>query len=136
MIQRLTHGFTSSEYKLNELQQGEFRQYEHRMIPSAHSYQEMVQKKNAVLLSLYVARNKGGGAKSRQTLLEFFKEVTKDKPSNNAKLSLRIGSLFNPTSPLTKLQEIDIESYYAVLKEQVQEMLGSWHDASTLVRGN
>ena len=37
----------------------------------------------------------------------------------------RIGSLFNPCHPLTKLQETDIDSYYAVLKDQVREMLGA-----------
>lgn len=46
---------------------------------------------------------------------------------------MRIGSLFNPESPLTKLQETHIESYYTVLKDQVREMLGSWKEADTLV---
>ena len=89
-------------------------------------------KKNTLLVALYLARNKGGGAASRQTLLEFFKENTKQEDSRNARLSLRIGSLFNPKHPLTKLQDTAIESYYEVLKEQIREMLGAWHDTDTL----
>ena len=77
----------------------------------------MQHKRNTLLVALYLARNKGGGAKSRQTLLEFFKENTKSNDSKNANLSLRIGSLFNPKHPLTKLQTTDIESYYTVLKD-------------------
>ena len=89
-------------------------------------------KKNALLVALYLARNKGGGAASRQTLLEFFKENTKQGESKNARLSLRIGSLFNPKHPLTKLQDTAIESYYTVLKEQIREMLGAWRDTDSL----
>ena len=88
--------------------------------------------RNTLIIALYLARNKGGGAKSRQTLLEYFKESTKSNDSKNANLSLRIGSLFNPKHPLTKLQSTDIESYYAVLKDQIQEMLGAWKTADTL----
>lgn len=73
--------------------------------------------RNSLLVALYLSKNKGGGAKSRQTLLEFFKENTKTNESKNASLSLRVGSLFNPKHPLTKLQSTDIESYYAVLKD-------------------
>ena len=92
----------------------------------------MQHKRNTLLVALYLARNKGGGAKSRQTLLEFFKENTKSNDSKNANLSLRIGSLFNPKHPLTKLQTTDIESYYTVLKDQIHEMLGAWKSAETL----
>ena len=92
----------------------------------------MQHKRNTLLVALYLARNKGGGAKSRQTLLEFFKENTKSNDSKNANLSLRIGSLFNPKHPLTKLQTTDIESYYMVLKDQIHEMLGAWKSAETL----
>jgi len=63
----------------------------------------MQQKKCCLLIALYLNRNKGGGAKSRQTLLEFFKEHVKTNESQNAKLSMRIGSIFNPKHPLTKL---------------------------------
>ena len=73
--------------------------------------------KNVLLIGLYLSLNKGGGASTRQNLLEFFKESHKDESSKNAKLSLKIGSLFNPKHPLTKLQDTHIESYYAVLKD-------------------
>ena len=56
-----------------------------------------------MLVALYLAKNKGGGAASRQNLLEFFKEKIKSGDSNNAPLSLRVGSLFNPKHPLTAL---------------------------------
>lgn len=62
-----------------------------------------MQQKNVLLIALYLSRNKGGGAASRQTLLEYFKEDCKSSDSKNLTLSLRIGSLFNPNSPLTKL---------------------------------
>jgi len=45
---------------------------------------------------------------------------------------MRIGSIFNPKHPLTKLQDTHIESYYMVLKEQIKEMLGAWHEADSL----
>ena len=70
-----------------------------------------------LLITLFLAKSKGGGAASRQTLLEFFKETVKSNGSKNAELSLRLGSLFNPEHPLTKLQDTHIESYYAVLKD-------------------
>ena len=81
---------------------------------------------------MYLNRNKGGGAQSRQTLLEFFKEDVKAKDSQNAKLSMRIGSIFNPKHPLTKLQDTHIDTYYMVLKEQIREMLGAWHETDSL----
>lgn len=34
---------------------------------------------------------------------------------------------------MTKLQDTHIESYYAVLKDQIREMLGAWKTADTLV---
>ena len=85
-----------------------------------------------LLIAQFLARSKGGGAASRQTLLEHFKEKVKNDGSKNAEMSLRIGSLFNPKHPLTKLQDTHIESYYAVLKDQIREMLGSWHTCDSL----
>ena len=77
----------------------------------------MQQQRNVLLIALFLSKNKGGGAASRQNLLEYFKDKVKSDGSKNAELSLRIGSLFNPLHPLTKLQDTSIESYYAVLKD-------------------
>ena len=94
----------------------------------------MIHKKNTLMISWYLARNKGGGVKSRQTILEFFKENTKESESKNAPLSLRIGSLFDPRNPLTKLQDTHIESYYMILKDEIREMLGFWSETETIMQ--
>lgn len=110
----------------------DFRNFEFKTIPFAKASEQFQLKKSCLLIALYLSKNKGGGAKSRQTLLEFFKDHVKSEGSQNAKLSLRIGSIFNPKHPLTKLQDTHIESYYAVLKDQVREMLGAWHETDSL----
>ena len=97
----------------------DFRNFDFKTGSAARAYEELQHMRNTLIIALYLARNKGGGAKSRQTLLEYFKDSTKSNDSKNANLSLRIGSLFNPKHPLTKLQSTDVESYYAVLKDQI-----------------
>ena len=110
----------------------EFRNFEFKTIPPSKTAELFQQRKSCLLIALYLNRNKGGGAQSRQTLLEFFKEDVKAKDSQHAKLSMRIGSIFNPKHPLTKLQDTHIDSYYMVLKEQIREMLGAWHETDSL----
>ena len=91
----------------------------------------MQQQRNVLLIALFLSKNKGGGAASRQTLLEYFKDKVKSDGSKNVELSLRIGSLFNPCHPLTKLQDTHIDSFYAVLKDQIREMLGAWKECDS-----
>ena len=43
----------------------EFRNFEFRTIVTASHYEKLVQRKNVLLVALYLARNKGGGAESR-----------------------------------------------------------------------
>ena len=98
----------------------EFRNFEFSSIPFAKASESFQQKKSALLVALFLNRTKGGGVQSRQTLLEFFKEHVKNNGSKNAELSMKIGSIFNPKHPLSKLQEqgdAAKEAYYSVLKE-------------------
>ena len=73
----MTYGFTSSEKKVNELVQGDFRNdVSFDTDFTARQYEEMQHAKQVIMIALHLAKNKGGGQKSRQTLLEYLTELT------------------------------------------------------------
>ena len=63
IIQRMTYGFSTSEKKFNELQQGEFRDFDFKGLfsESVLSFEEQQQKKKTLLI--YLSNVKGGSAK-------------------------------------------------------------------------
>ena len=89
------------------------------------SYEKLQQTKQVILITLYLARNKGGGQKSRQTLLEYFVELTAKKAANEDEeknaagmLQLKIGSLFNPRQFLVLKDMPQLKGlYYSLLKD-------------------
>ena len=110
----------------------EFRNFDFKTSLSAFDYEIITQMKSSILIALYLAKNKGDGVKSRQNLLEYFDETTEKRASTNAQLSMKICSFFNPRQ-LTVLKKTHIASYYAILKEQITEMLGAWHNIDHLL---
>ena len=67
-IQKMTYGFSSSEKKVNDLVQGEFRKdvsFESDSVNNTLEFEQMQHTKQVILVALHLARNKGGGQKSR-----------------------------------------------------------------------
>ena len=99
----------------------DFRNFGFTTSKDALNFELEMQKKSALLVALYMAKNKGGGTKSRQTLYEYLKE----EGSTDKELVLEFGPMADAKMLLT-LKKASNEAFYSFLGSAVLQMLGSW----------
>lgn len=97
-------GYSTSESKLSELKDGKFKSgFKFTVSKTAEAYETVQRKKNAILVALSFAKNKGGGEASRQSLIDYLDQLIKEQDSYNSDVVFSYGSIFDPRNPLTKL---------------------------------
>jgi hypothetical protein len=72
VAQQYMAGYSTSESKLSELKDGKFKNgFKFTVSKTAEAYETLQRKKNAILVALSFAKNKGGGEASRQSLIDY-----------------------------------------------------------------